>query len=99
MEPRFRNQDKLVRMLDILFPKSIIYLFGSYARGTQKQSSDIDLAIDAGRMLTSAELGQALNVIEALNVLARVDLVDLHGGIPERLKEVILKEGIVLWKG
>jgi predicted nucleotidyltransferase len=40
-----------------------MYLFGSRARGTHQPSSDIDLAIDAGRKLDFLEVAQARNVL------------------------------------
>ena len=95
MEMKFRNQDKLVKMLDVLFPGCKLYLFGSYARGDQKVSSDVDVAIDAGRRITAAEKGQAMNIIEALNIPQKIDLVDLNAAIPQELKDAILREGIV----
>lgn len=91
------NQDKLIKMLDVLFPGCKLYLFGSYARGTQKYSSDLDLAIDAGRPLEAHEMGQAYNIIEALNIPMKVDLVDLQLDLPPAFREKIMKEGIV-WK-
>lgn len=93
----FRNQDKVVRMMDILFPGCTIYLFGSYARGDQKQSSDIDLVIDAGKLLAPHETGQALNIIEDLNVLRKVDLVDWNLDLSDKFRNIIKEEGIKIW--
>ena len=88
----FKNSDKLRKILLILFPESIFYIFGSYARGTQTETSDIDLAIDAGQQLTSLELQQARNIIEALNIPQKIDLVDINR-VPVEMKAIILKEG------
>ncbi len=98
MEPKFRNQDKLVKLLAALFPECTLYLFGSRARKTHKPSSDIDLAIDARHKLTMEERALALNIIAALNIPQKVDLVDLNSTIPPELTSAILKEGIILWK-
>jgi len=44
LEPEYKN--KRISILSVLFPNAKIYLFGSRARGTHEQKSDIDLAID-----------------------------------------------------
>lgn len=49
-------------------PNAKIYLFGSRARGTHKVTSDIDIALDAGRKLDMLELAQARNVLECLYI-------------------------------
>lgn len=86
----------MIKLLYALFPESKIYLFGSRARGDHKEWSDIDIALDIGRQMTIKELTRAKNVLEALNIPEKIDVVDMHS-IPENLKLVILKEGI-LWK-
>jgi uncharacterized protein len=91
-----KNQEKMIKLLAVLFPESKIYLFGSRARGDYKVNSDIDIAIDIGRKITSLEIAEAQNIIEALNIPQTVDLVDLQA-VPGEMKNVILKEAIV-WK-
>lgn len=90
-----KNQDKMIKLLTVLFPESKIYLFGSRARGDFKETSDIDIAIDAGRRITSLEIAQSQNIIEALNIPQKIDLVDLQA-VPQDMKEAILKEAEVL---
>jgi uncharacterized protein len=90
------EKQTIIKLLSVLFPKSKIYLFGSRARGTYKVTSDIDLAIDIGKPISDLDLVKAHNIIDALNIPQKVDLVDLHS-IPESMKDIILKEGI-LWK-
>lgn len=90
-----KEQGLIVKLLSVLFPGSKIYLFGSRARGTHKVFSDIDLAIDAGRPLSSLDLARARNIIEALNIPQPIDIVDINN-IPEEMREIIFKEGI-LW--
>jgi predicted nucleotidyltransferase len=91
------EKDLIIRLLSALFPDATIYLFGSQARGTHRITSDIDIAIDTGRKLSSLELAQAQNIIQALNIPQTVDIVDFYA-LPEAMKNTILKEGIV-WKG
>ncbi len=91
-----KEQEVIIRLLDALFPGVKIYLFGSRARGTNRPSSDYDLALDAGRQLTFQEIARARNVMETLNIPEKIDIVDMHS-IPEDLKNIILKERII-WK-
>lgn len=90
-----KEQALIVKLLSVIFPEAKIYLFGSRARGTHKVTSDIDLAIDAGRSLSSLELARARNIIEALNIPQPVDIVDLCS-VPHEMRKIILNEGI-LW--
>ena len=89
-------KEQIIKVIEIFFPDAKIYLFGSRAKGTHHERSDIDIAIDAGRLLTMSERGQLNNMIDALNIVQEVNIVDFNN-IPEALKNNILKEGIV-WK-
>jgi len=91
-----KEQERIIRLLDALFPKVKIYLFGSRAKGTNRPASDIDLALDAGRPLSFLEIAQARNVLESLYIAEKIDIVDMFS-IPLALKETILKEGKI-WK-
>ncbi len=90
------QKDLIVRMLSALFPDVKIYLFGSRATGKYNERSDIDLALDLGRKMDLSEIAKAKNVMEAINILRKVDIVDLNN-IPDSLKRNITNEGI-LWK-
>ena len=90
-----RQKEKITALLLVLFPNAKIYLFGSRARGTFDETSDIDLAIDAQKELSIFDLEQARNVMRALNIAQTVDIVDINS-ISQDMKELILKEGI-LW--
>lgn len=95
-DPLKDKKDTIIRLLDALFPGVKIYLFGSRARGTHRETSDIDLAIDAGRKLTIHEIAQARNVLDTFPMGQTIDVVDMRS-IPDYLKEIVLTEGIV-WK-
>lgn len=88
-----KEKETIIRLLDALFPGVRIYLFGSRARGTNRPTSDIDLALDAGRKLSFVEVKQALNVLETLYIAQKIDLVDLSS-VPADLKEIILREKV-----
>jgi len=67
-------------------------LFGSLASGNQRAESDLDLALDAGRVLTAAE--RIALVGELAGRIGRpVDLIDLRT-VGEPLLGQILKHGI-----
>jgi predicted nucleotidyltransferase len=50
-----KEKDIIVKFLTILFPESIIYLFGSHARGDNIEHSDVDIAIDNQQKLSLRE--------------------------------------------
>ena len=89
------TKDLMIKLLKVLFPDSKVYLFGSEARGDAGSSSDIDIAIDIKRAISSLELARAMNIIESLNIPQTVDVVDFYSA-PDRLKKIILDEG-ELW--
>ena len=89
------QKDKIIAIIRMFFPRSKIYLFGSYARGNQRRGSDIDIAIDNGEPLAIVPHQQVINMIECLNLVQKVDVVDFQSVSP-KLQENILKEGI-LW--
>lgn len=90
------EQETMVKLLAVLFPASKIYLFGSQARGDFRVSSDIDIAIDNGAKISLEMIARANNIIEALNIPKKVDLVDFHR-VPEAMQKAILRDGII-WK-
>lgn len=74
-----------------------IVLFGSRARGDGDPRSDFDIGIDAGAPLPAALLAAVRDAFDALDILQRVDVVDLAAARPEfrrlaaRHEEVILE--------
>jgi uncharacterized protein len=94
--PQFRYQDAVVKIVTAFHPEAKLYLFGSYARGKQRQGSDIDLAIDAGKELSFQEISLLRNLLEALPSAQVIQLVDIQN-VPEYFRTEILSYG-VLWK-
>jgi len=94
LNPEYK--DKIVKILTVLFPKAKIYLFGSRARGTHSDRSDIDIAIDEGLVVRPRRIGEANNMFAESNIPYSIDVVDIHS-VSEKMKELILKEGII-WK-
>ena len=90
------KQEQIIRVIGVLFPNAKIYLFGSRAKKTNTEWSDIDIAIDAGEPIDFGKKCKTLNMLDALNIPQKIDFVDLHKA-PEALKANILRDG-VLWK-
>jgi len=63
---KIEEKEIILRLLDALFPSIKVYLFGSRARGDNRESSDIDLALDFGRKLTTQEIARARRVVDGL---------------------------------
>jgi predicted nucleotidyltransferase len=74
-----------------------VYLFGSSVTGRLRQSSDIDVAIDAARVLPSALLAELRERLEENAIPYDVDIVDLSAASPE-IRSSVEREGL-LWRG
>ncbi len=53
------DRTKITGLITALVPKAKIYLFGSRARGTHSEFSDIDIAVDAGEALPRVVIDEA----------------------------------------
>ena len=87
------HKSSIIKIIKAFYPQAHIYLFGSYARNTAQQGSDIDIAIDTGKRLTLHEYQFLWNLLDALPTVQKIDLVDMHR-IPEKMRDNILREGI-----
>ena len=72
-----------------------VYLFGSFARHTAQQFSDIDVAIEAQDALSPVLLAEIREALDESRVPYEVDLVDLNRASPA-LRDAVRQEGI-LW--
>ena len=72
-----------------------VWVFGSRATGRARRYSDLDLAIDAGRPLTSDEAGALREAFEESDLPYRVDLVDWQA-IDDRFRRLVEAERIAL---
>ena len=68
-------------------------MFGSRARGDNKERSDIDLAVSGGD-ITEFRLA----VDDEIRTLLMFDVVDLDGHVQKTLSDSIEKEGIILYE-
>jgi predicted nucleotidyltransferase len=74
-----------------------VYLFGSWARGQERTTSDIDIAISYKAPLPSGTLVKIRLAFEESNIPYRVEVVDLTYS-DEPFRKKIEREGI-RWKG
>lgn len=70
-----------------------LILFGSRARGDNKERSDIDLAVSGGNISAFAAAAD-----EELPTLLLLDVVNLDVAVDEDLLQSIKREGIVLYE-
>lgn len=96
MELDPKHKAKIIAILSVLFPDAKIYLFGSRARGTHRERSDIDIALDADRKLDFLDIGEVRDMLAESNIPYTIEIVDLHS-VPEKMRNTILEEKIV-WK-
>ena len=76
-------------------PTMHVWVFGSRVTGRAWRYSDLDLAIDAGRMLTLDETASLAEDFDESDLPYRVDIVDWHA-IDDRFRRVIEKERLPL---
>lgn len=70
-----------------------VYLFGSWAKGTQARTSDVDLRIDAHQPLPAGTLATLRERLEENHIPYRVEVVDLSTVAPA-FREAVIREGI-----
>lgn len=85
----FEEIEKIAEKYEV---KKVI-LFGSRARGDYHRASDIDLAVEGGRITDFI-----LDVKETTSTLLNFDIVDLKEMAPGEFLEAIEKEGVILYE-
>lgn len=58
----------MINLVKALIPEARIYLFGSRAKGSYGERSDIDVALDAKKKLNISELSEIKEVLNASNI-------------------------------
>lgn len=82
--------------LNEYFPTGKYYVFGSRAKGTNKEYSDIDIAVELKNEKISADtLGKILMFFNDSTLPYEVDIVDLKS-IDENFKNLIINDLIEL---
>lgn len=78
-------------------PKAKVILYGSRARGDNREGSDIDIALDEGSVIDAARFSSILEDIEESKLPITFDIVDFRCVSAEMQKD-IEKEGVVWQK-
>jgi len=73
-----------------------VFLFGSWARGEQRRSSDVDVAVEYHGLSNRQKIAHLREALEESTIPYRVDVVDVQDTSAALVKE-IRKDGIV-WK-
>ncbi|WP_018248940.1 nucleotidyltransferase domain-containing protein [Orenia marismortui] len=71
-------------------------IFGSRARGDYSRSSDIDIAVYA-EDISDMELNLLRDSLEQLDIIYKIDLVDVKSLTKEGLIKNIEEEGVVIY--
>ena len=69
-----------------------VILFGSRARGTNRERSDIDLAVSGGNQSRFEELLE-----EEADTLLSFDVINMDGVASRKMKDNIQREGVLLY--
>ncbi len=70
-----------------------VILFGSRARGTHTERSDVDIAVSGGNFDAFY-----WDIKECVHSLLTFDIVDLDAGISDELKTEIQKDGVTIYE-
>ena len=95
-----REQDNRIvqTILSSILPENAtVLVFGSRVTGQVKRSSDLDLAIDAGRPLTREEDLALVDAFEESDLPYTVDIVDLNRA-SDRMRDIIRQSGKPFWQ-
>lgn len=94
------QRDKILQQVQAILLRVLsghrvkLYLFGSWSRGEERQSSDIDIGVWHDGTLESRQLVKVRHLLEESTIPYRVDVVDLTQADPALLANV-MREGIV----
>lgn len=70
-----------------------VILFGSRAKGTHTERSDIDIAVSGGDFDSFY-----WDIKEKVYSLLSFDIVDLDAGVSKELESIIDKEGVIIYE-
>lgn len=86
----------IIPIIDAHLPKAKIILYGSRARGDDKEGSDIDAAIDIGSKIHGRLMTAIIVDIEDSSLPIKFDIVDFNN-LSAAMQKNILRDGVV-WK-
>ena len=88
--------DRIVKDISVSARKHDIQeaiLFGSRARGTNTERSDIDIAVSGGDFNSFY-----WDIKENVHSLLIFDIIDLDSGVSEELKKELERDGVVIYE-
>ncbi|MGP8320413.1 MAG: nucleotidyltransferase domain-containing protein [Methanosarcinaceae archaeon] len=77
-------------------PDARIFLFGSRAKGDARETSDFDIAVDAGSKISLGVIARIKDEIDELRTLKSIDIIDLNRVNP-KFKTIIRKSGVNIY--
>ncbi len=89
-------KNTITKILNNKFNCDAIIIFGSYARGTQTNESDIDIAIKVDRNITKKEIFETSNELED-KFNKQIDLINLDTIENDGFKYEILINGEIIY--
>lgn len=93
------------QILDIIFnhldkQSTTVFLFGSYAQGTAKHYSDIDIGFIVSRNIAFSEVQEIKEELnDTVQTLRKIDLVDFGSSLDENFKRIALERIEIWYKG
>ncbi len=95
------SEKELKIVLDIikkLYPKCRVLVFGSRYKWTNKDYSDLDLAIEGEEKISFEEMSKIKDAFEESELNFSVDIIDLKG-INEEFKEIVISGNEEIYNG
>ncbi len=77
-------------------PDCQLFLFGSRAKGTHKESSDFDIAIKNNKN-SIQEFTKIRDLIEELDTLKKIDLIE-YNDLGEEFKKIVDSQGVLIYE-
>lgn len=93
---KYNIPDRVVKDITLFARKHEVrkvILFGSRARGTHTERSDIDIAVNGGDFDSFY-----WEIRENIHSLLTFDIVDLDSGVSDKLKKEIEKDGVIIYE-
>jgi hypothetical protein len=92
---RYLEHFKQIVLAAVADREAQVYLFGSFASGSERQSSYIDVAIDAGEPLPAGVMSNLADELEESTVPSEVKRIDLNTVSGDVRNKVIQED--LLW--
>lgn len=93
---KYNIPDRVVRDIALFARRHAVrkvILFGSRARGTHTERSDIDIAVNGGDFDSFY-----WEIKEHIHSLLTFDIVELDSGVSDKLKREIERDGIIIYE-